>query len=124
MIKVLLEDGVEVIKTYSHGDCSLAKRKLKNGKTYYLNAMPTDMTVEDVRRIYKNAQVHLYAPMRTTVNADNRFIYVIAGEKKNFTLRLKGTKNVENVFTKEKFYQINQLDVCLEEGNGVFLKYI
>ena len=82
------------------------------------------MTVESVRPLMEQAGVHFYSPSYCTVNADNRFLYLIAGKKTKSEIVLPERRNVVNLFTGEKFENVRKIPFDLEEGNGVCLEYI
>lgn len=115
--------NVEVLDRYSQGSVRVAKRIGKDGRTYIADAMPTDMTVDFARYLMKEAKVHFYAPAYNTVNADNRFVYVISGKGMSGAISLPEAKTCENVFSGEVFENVKEIPITLKAGNGVFIKY-
>jgi len=117
-------EGVEAIERYSDGKIRLAKCTDENGRTHIINAMPYDLTVERTRELLKAAGVHLYTPAYCTVNADNRFIYVLAEKNMRLDITLKEPATCKNVFTGEIFKDATTVSADMEEGTCIFLKYI
>ena len=89
-----------------------------------MNAMPYDLTVERSRELLADAGVHLYAPAYCTVNADNRFVYVLAEKQMHLEVNLKEPTTCKNVFTGEVFKDAKTVSADMEEGTCIFLKYI
>ena len=116
--------GVEAVECYSDGKIKLAKRKDETGRVHILNAMPYDLTVERSRELLSAAGVHLYAPAYCAVNADNRFIYVLAEKAMKLEINLKEPATCRNVFTGEVFKNARTISLDMEEGTCVFLKYV
>ncbi len=117
-------DGVEAVECYSDGKIRLAKRKDEDGRVHILNAMPYDLTVERSRELLCDAGVHLYTPAYCTVNADNRFIYILAEKDMKLDITLKEPTTCQNVFTGEVYKNAKTVTYDMEEGTCVFLKYI
>ena len=121
-----IEEKEGIVTVEYHGDKSvrLAKRKGSDGRTHIFSAMPTTLCVEAVRRLLLDAGVHIYAPAYCTVNADNRFIYVLA--ERNMTVRVDLAKAVtcKNVFTGEVYRNAESVTFDMEEGTCIFLEYI
>ena len=124
LIHVVNTEEVEVLQRYNNGYIRVARRKDGSGRTMIMESLPTDMTVESVRPLMEQAGVHFYSPSYCTVNADNRFLYLIAGKKTKSEIVLPERRNVVNLFTGEKFENVRKIPFDLEEGNGVCLEYI
>ncbi|MBQ8813718.1 MAG: hypothetical protein IJZ85_04395 [Lachnospiraceae bacterium] len=118
------DDAIAPLEHYSDGQIKTAKRKDCKGRTHILNAMPQDMTVEAARNMLNAAGVHLYAPAYCVVNADNRFIYVLAEKKMRAEIILRESSTYRNVFTDAIFEQTKTITLDMEEGTCVFLKRI
>lgn len=117
-------DDVTPVEFYSDGHIKLAKHTDENGRIHIMNAMPYDLTVERSRELLADAGVHLYAPAYCTVNADNRFVYVLAEKQMHLEVNLKEPTTCKNVFTGEVFKDAKTVSADMEEGTCIFLKYI
>lgn len=58
------------------------------------------------------------------VNADNRFVFVLAEKKMNVSINLPKPCKCKNVFTNEIIENASVVCVSLDEGRCVFLKYL
>ena len=95
----------------------------ENGRANILCAMPSKVDVCDMQRYLKNSGVHIYAPAYCAVNADKRFIYLLAEKKMSGNIELKKSTTCENVFTGEVF-KGKSIPFSLDEGNCIFLKIL
>ncbi|MBO5415632.1 MAG: hypothetical protein J6A83_03260 [Clostridia bacterium] len=118
------DKDITPIAHYSDGRIKTAKLCDANGRTHILSAMPSDMTVEAMRELLISAGVHLYAPAHCTVHADNRFVYVISGKTAKVEITLREPMTCRNEFTGEVFKNAKTICADMEEGTGIFLKYI
>ena len=111
-----------VLERFEDGRARLAQTK-KAGRTYILDAMPRDMTPETMQQLLKAAGVHIYAPAKCVVHADNRFLYVLAEKKMQVPIRLRQKAACKNVFTGERFSAEDEIVLDMEEGTCAFLKF-
>ncbi|MBQ8813707.1 MAG: hypothetical protein IJZ85_04340 [Lachnospiraceae bacterium] len=118
------DEAITSLEYYSDGQIKTAKRRDSDGRTHILSAMPRDMTVESAREMLTAAGVHFYAPAYCTVNADNRFLYVLAEKKMCAEITLKEPTTCRNEFTGEIFKNADTISAEMEEGTCIFLKYI
>ncbi|MBQ3084661.1 MAG: hypothetical protein IJC46_04330 [Clostridia bacterium] len=116
-------EGISAREKYPDGKIKTAVRK-EGGRTYILNAMPADLTVESARALLQAAGVHLYTNGYCTVHADNRFLYVLSERDQIVKINLKAPATCRNVFTDEVYEQITELELKMKEGTCVFLKYL
>ncbi len=117
-------DGLTVLERYPDGSIKFAACRDADGRTHLLNTAPADLTVESAGKLLTEAGVHRYAPAYCAVNADSRFLYVLAEKTMTVTLQLKEPKTCRNVFTGEVFENTDTVTAKLEEGNCLFLQYL
>ena len=67
---------------------------------------------------------YLIAAGIRTVHADNRFVYVISGKTAKVEITLREPMTCRNEFTGEVFKNAKTICADMEEGTGIFLKYI
>ena len=124
VISIEETDGVIPVEFNADGRVRLAKCTDKDGRTHILSAMPTTLNVDTVRKLLNEAGVHIYAPEYCTVNADNRFVYVLAEREMTVKVDLKETATCKNVFTGEVYRNAQSITFNMEEGTCIFLEYI
>ncbi len=122
IISIKSEEGIFPMDFYPDGKIKAALRREDNGRYHILQAMPRDLTVEKAREILTMASVYLYAPGFCTVNADSRFIYVLAEKDIQAEVNLKEPGSYENVFTGEVFRNATALPLKLDAGTCVFYR--
>ncbi len=111
-----------VIKKYDSGKAMLLYRKCGDA-TYVFNALPAVVTADDVRRVLELAGVHFYAPVYTTVNADNRFVYVTTTKSFDGNVTLKEKRNCKDLFNGKRYSSVTQVPVSLKAGHATFILY-
>ena len=82
-----------------------------------------EVTPETMQQLLKAAGVHIYAPAKCVVHADNRFLYVLAEKKMQVPIRLRQKAACKNVFTGERFSAEDEIVLDMEEGTCAFLKF-
>ena len=80
--------------------------------------------MKDMRKILLGSGVHLYAPAYCAVNADKRFIYVLAEKKMHLDINFKAPRRCKNIFTGEIYESTFVISAELDEGNCIFLRYL
>lgn len=117
------DNNTEVLKRYRDGEAMLARRQHK-GRVFVINALPTDITAEDVRGLLEESGVHCYAPIHCTIHCDNRFLYIIAGENIDTDICFPRETSCVNLFTGERFYKKKRINVKLGAGTGAYFEYL
>ncbi len=109
------QDGVTPIARYSTGDVKLA---IKNNIIFC--ALPETLTLEEIRDVFKLANVHLYAGTGFSINADSRFVFVTSVQPFNGTIKMPKKVNAKNLFTNEYFENTDTLKCNYLKGESAF----
>lgn len=124
MIYVNEDEGVLPLSRYADGRVRMASVKDTDGRVHILNAMPSDVTVEEMRTVIEDAGAHAYAPVHCVVHADNRFVYVLSERNAHVQITLKERVNCRNEFTGETFENVDKVELDMDEGTGAFIKIL
>jgi hypothetical protein len=122
LVYIKADDGVQSLEQYSDGNIKSAKR-MYNNRVHTIFASPSDLTVETATKMLESAGVHIYTPPYCVVHSDNRFIYVLSEKTQTVEITFKEPVTCKNVFTEEKYENVKNLTLDMQEGTCVFLKY-
>lgn len=120
MIYVEESEGVSALYRYADGRVRMASCEDADGRVHILNAMPSDVTVEDMRVLIEDAGVHTYAPAYCVVHADNRFLYVLSERNAHVNISFAERVTCRNEFTGEEFEDVDTLSLDMDEGTGAY----
>ena len=120
---VLYVQDHTALSRFSDGKTWLAKRQ-EGHRTHVLNAMPQNMTPQQMQQLLAAAGVHIYAPAYCVVHTDSRFLYVLAEKTMQVQLRWPEKLSCRNIFTGEIYENTDTVSLNLEAGTCAYFEYM